>query len=64
MEEFRVCPACGYGRGFHLFFRNKGKRMAIGLICPDCGQSFDPGWNVSASSGLQPSRGAVCNEKG
>ena len=44
MEEFRKCPACGYERGFHVYFNKNKESLSIGLICPDCGQSFDIGW--------------------
>ena len=46
MKEFRVCPACGYGHGFHVFFREGEGGVRIGLICPSCGPSYDPGWRV------------------
>ena len=45
VEEFRVCPVCGYERGFHVYFR-KEQEIKIGLICPDCGASFDIGWSA------------------
>jgi len=43
-KEFRVCPQCGYERGFHLFFQETPQGIAVGLICPNCGRSYDPGW--------------------
>ncbi len=46
MDEFRICPACGYERGFHVSFRAEGDRVALGLICPSCGQSYDIGWKT------------------
>lgn len=46
MSEIRVCGSCGYGRGFHVWFRQgeEGEGAHIGLICPSCGQSYDIGW--------------------
>ena len=46
MNEIRVCPACGYGRGFHVSFQPDGDRMQVHLICPSCGQSYALGWSV------------------
>ncbi len=46
MNEIRVCPACGYGRGFHVFFQPDGNRAKVGLICPSCGMSYQLGWQV------------------
>ena len=43
--EFRVCPACGYERGFHVSFKaepGKNDRCVI-LICPSCGARYDVG---------------------
>ena len=44
MQEFRLCPACGYGRGFHVWLRQEDDAFRIGLICPSCGASYDLGW--------------------
>jgi Zn ribbon nucleic-acid-binding protein len=45
MGEFRVCTNCGYQRGFHVYFREAADGgVVIGLICPNCGQSFDLAW--------------------
>ena len=47
-EEFRICPACGYERGFHVsFLKNEAEGTPpyrIVLICPNCGARFDVGW--------------------
>lgn len=60
MVEFRVCSACGYGRGFHVYFRQAeaGEGARIGLICPGCGQSYDLGWLTPAPP-KAPVRGEV-----
>ncbi len=52
MSELRACPDCGYGHGFHVWFRDDEPPGAVrvGLICPSCGRSFDLGWTVQARS--------------
>ena len=47
MKEFRVCPECGYERGFHVFFRDEGDDVSLGLICPSCGHSYHLGWKTT-----------------
>jgi hypothetical protein len=61
MSEFRICRVCGYAKGFHIYFREHDKGQRIGLICPECGQSYDLGWVVE---GLAESaeKGAVFDE--
>ena len=41
MKEFRVCPTCGYGRGFHVSFSKGDPGFSILFICPECGSAFD-----------------------
>lgn len=54
-EELRVCPNCGYERGFHVFFRRvPDGSMRIGIICPSCGQSYDIGWITLDIKELKP----------
>ncbi|RME38732.1 MAG: hypothetical protein D6794_04920 [Deltaproteobacteria bacterium] len=48
MNEIRVCRQCGYQRGFHVSIRLAGSDGFLVLICPGCGQSYDPGWKVQA----------------
>lgn len=48
MEELRVCASCEYQKGFHVFFRRVKGRVKIYLLCPNCGQSYDIGWNTSS----------------
>ncbi|MEN6342768.1 MAG: hypothetical protein ABFC89_09440 [Methanospirillum sp.] len=45
--EVRVCPDCGYRRGFHVTFLadDGGGSMAV-LCCPECGARFEIGWRV------------------
>ncbi|HSR36003.1 MAG TPA: hypothetical protein VLL73_02395 [Desulfurivibrionaceae bacterium] len=66
MAEFRVCTTCGYQRGFHVHFREAaGGGVIIGLICPNCGQSFELGWregDVTTPLAITP--GPVYPEKG
>ena len=59
MGEFRLCPACGYGRGFHIFFQGGEERARIGLICPSCGQSYDLGWVTGDVPGTEPKKGPL-----
>ena len=42
-EEFRICPACGYERGFHVSFLKEdgGGPLRSVLICPNCGARFE-----------------------
>ena len=42
-EEFRVCPACDYERGFHVSFRPEDAKLRLVLICPSCGARYDIG---------------------
>jgi len=43
--QFRVCPECGYERGFHLVLERTGRpnEAKLLLICPNCGVGFDLG---------------------
>ena len=59
MEEFRRCPECGYERGFHVCFRKEERGVVIGLICPDCGQSYNINWRETDIAGLAPAKGQV-----
>lgn len=49
--ELRICSACGYGRGFHVWLEPVGQQTRIGLICPSCGQSYRIGWVVPEMAG-------------
>ncbi len=65
MEEFRACPSCGYERGFHVFLgAGEGGRTAIGLVCPNCGQSYDVGWITRDIPGGAPREGAPYGRDG
>ncbi|WP_406657047.1 hypothetical protein V7O62_00455 [Methanolobus sp. ZRKC2] len=58
--EFRICTKCGYHRGFHVYFKKLQEGKAkIGLICPNCGQSFDIGWITSDIPAIDPEKGQV-----
>lgn len=57
MQEFRQCPACGYGRGFHVSFKDAKKGMNIGLVCPSCGRSYDIDWSTKEIKNLSPTEG-------
>ncbi|MGE4545064.1 MAG: hypothetical protein AB7D06_13235 [Pedobacter sp.] len=51
MKDFRICPKCQYGRGFHVALHEVEEGMSVMLICPDCGQSYALGWAVEISGG-------------
>jgi hypothetical protein len=51
MKDFRVCPKCDYGRGFHVSLQEGDDGLSIVLICPDCGQSYAPGWSIDVAGG-------------
>lgn len=47
-EELSSCPRCGYGAGFHVAFRRRGRSLAVFLICPSCADRFTAGeWAIS-----------------
>ncbi|HUH78990.1 MAG TPA: hypothetical protein VLY83_03755 [Methanoregula sp.] len=60
--EFRVCPECGYTRGFHASFldlspgkdypvKSTKRVFRVILVCPDCGSRFDIGWKIPLDEG-------------
>jgi rubredoxin len=57
VKEFRVCPECQYQRGFHVFFKNPKGKTKIGLICPQCGYSYDIGWITTGIKSLKHKKG-------
>ena len=57
MDEFRVCPNCGYARGFHASFRKEKEGMRVIFICPECGSSYDIGLIETRVARLDPERG-------
>jgi rubredoxin len=59
MEEFRICPSCGYERGFHVFFKRVKGKIKIGLICPNCGYSYDLGWLTTSIKSLKSESGII-----
>ena len=57
-KELRICPHCGYERGFHTSFVNihaekpepfrcTQEVYRVILICPECGSRYDIGWKVA-----------------
>ncbi|HSL99744.1 MAG TPA: hypothetical protein VK944_06430, partial [Candidatus Limnocylindria bacterium] len=42
-EELSSCPRCGYGGGFHVAFRRRGRSLNVFLICPSCSDRFSAG---------------------
>jgi transcription elongation factor Elf1 len=57
MDEFRVCPQCGYERGFHVAFRKGKEAVEIFLICPNCGQSYELGWSTASIKSVRGLKG-------
>ncbi|HSV96265.1 MAG TPA: hypothetical protein VLM75_04940 [Spirochaetota bacterium] len=57
MDEFRICPNCGYARGFHASFRKEKEGLMVIFICPECGSSYDIGLFENRISELDPRRG-------
>ncbi len=46
-EELSACPRCGYGEGFHVAFRRRGRELSVFLVCSACGYRFRAGeWSV------------------
>lgn len=45
VEDFVICPNCGYEDGFHSVFEGLGKegRAKWYLICPQCSSKYDLG---------------------
>ncbi len=44
VDEFKVCPECGYKDGFHNVFEGLKKTEATWLlICPQCSSMYDIG---------------------
>ncbi len=58
MKEFRICPGCGYERGFHVYLmQHQEGETRLGLICPSCGASYDPDWVSKEIGTLPPQKG-------
>lgn len=55
---FKVCPNCGYERGFHSMFRKRArspKEYDWLFICPNCGATYDTGLSVTVQRKVLPS---------
>ena len=46
--RYDKCEKCGYDRGFHVMMDpvRFSDRVAIKLLCPNCGQVFHVGWTI------------------
>ncbi len=42
-DEFRICPQCGYGDGFHNMLKRENEGIKWLFICPACHAIFDVG---------------------
>jgi hypothetical protein len=58
-KKFRACPDCNYKSGFHVFFKRIRVKTKIGLICPQCGMSYDLGWLSTDIKSLKEETGEV-----
>jgi transcription elongation factor Elf1 len=59
MDEFRICPSCNYGRGFHTSFKKDKDKFRIIFICPECGSSFDLGLFQGELKEINPTKGEI-----
>lgn len=50
MTEIRVCVVCDYQRGFHFAVKSDENGHHLVLICPSCGQSYLPGWQLTLAA--------------
>ena len=52
-EQLRVCPGCGYLRGFHLSLGQTSSRKGykIIVVCPNCGARYDIGLQIPKDNG-------------
>ena len=56
MDEFRVCPECGYKRGFHTTYKKEEDKFKVIFICPHCGSAFDLGLVEDRLKELNPKK--------
>jgi hypothetical protein len=49
--KISTCPICEYEDGFHVSFqmKNGSHNADVILICPNCHNKFDVGWEVKLS---------------
>ncbi len=55
---FKVCPKCGYERGFHSIFRSRPRQTKEYdwlFICPKCGATYEVGLSVTVQRKVLPS---------
>lgn len=45
-QDFKDCPVCNYGDGFHSIFQKNGDEIEWLFICPACHRIFDLGFKV------------------
>jgi transposase len=51
IDEFKICPSCGYKDGFHSMFRKEENMTKWLFICPNCHKVFDTGFTVQEYGG-------------
>lgn len=45
-KDFKSCPLCRYGDGFHTMLSRDGQKIRWLFICPSCREVFDIGQTV------------------
>jgi len=46
VDEFKICPSCGYEDGFHSMLKKEGDINKWLFICPSCHEVFDLDFTV------------------
>lgn len=54
--DFRVCPNCGYKRGFHSSFQKENEKIKVIFICPECGSAYDLGMYEERLKDISPKK--------
>ena len=49
VDEFKICPSCGYEDGFHSMLKKEGDINKWLFICPSCHEVFDLDFTVQLS---------------
>ncbi len=63
MNEFRICPECGYKRGFHVSFKQmEDGSYKIIFICPSCGSAYDINLKTNSIKNLKVEKKAQYGE--
>ena len=49
VDEFKICPTCGYRDGFHSMYKRMDDEIRIFSICPSCHDVFDVNISLAMS---------------